>query len=237
MNCPIRVHLLYPIILHSCSRKNKKRDRVHNSNLKALARITSCATSINHHRLRESLLLAVLVVRLAVENAQNGEEKVDDVEVQADGGGNLLLDMVVAHDHLRVDEDVAAKDESCKATVDELAGGAVRQEHGHESEDDEAPQSSEQVGHPRCKVILGLAGKDCEEDEDACGEDGGVEDDGGLVEGDDDGDGVCFGEGEEREEEQVGRVGLALPVGETHKDHGAEELESREMWLAKVSLR
>lgn len=96
----------------------------------------------------DSFRLAILVVRLAVEDAQDGEEKVDDVEVQADGGGNLLLDMVVAHNHLGVDEDVAAEDEGSKASVDELAGRAIRKEHGHESKEDEAPQSAEEVGHP-----------------------------------------------------------------------------------------
>lgn len=56
--------------------------------------------------------------------------------------------MVVAHNHLRIDEDVAAEDEGCESAVDELAGGAVREEHGHEAEDDEAPEGSEEVGHP-----------------------------------------------------------------------------------------
>lgn len=94
------------------------------------------------------LTLDILVVRLAVENTQNSEEQVDDVQVQADGGGNLLLNVVVAHNHLRIDEDVAAEDEGCESAVDELAGGAVGEEHGHEAEDDEAPEGSEEVGHP-----------------------------------------------------------------------------------------
>lgn len=124
---------------------------------------------------------ALLVVVLAVEDAKDGEEEVDDVEIQADGGSNLLLDMVVAHDELRVDEDVGAEDESGSATVDKLGSRVIREEHGHETEENKSPESAEEVGHPRCKVILGLAGEQGEEDEDACSQDGGVENDRSLV--------------------------------------------------------
>lgn len=44
--------------------------------------------------------MARLVVLLAVQNAQDGQEQVDDIEVQADSRGDLLLDMVVSHDKL-----------------------------------------------------------------------------------------------------------------------------------------
>ena len=179
-------------------------------------------------RLRHILLTVCcspsLVVRLAVKNPQNGEEEVDDIEVQADGGGDLLLDVVLAHDKLRVDEDVRAEDEGGETTVDKLGGGVVGEEHGHEAEHEQAPERAEEVGHPRGEVVLGLAGKGREEDEDGGGQDDSVEDDGGLVEADDDGDGVGFGEGEEREEEDVGWVRLALPEGEAEEDHCADEL-------------
>lgn len=154
-----------------------------------------------------------LVIALAVEDAQDGEEEVDDVEVEADGGGDLLLDVVLAHNELGVDEDVAGEDQGGEAAVDELAGAAVGEEGGHEAEEDEAPEGAEQVRHPGGEVVFGLAGEEGEEDEDAAGQDHGVEDDLGLVEGDDDGDGVGFEEREAREEEEVRRVGFALPIG------------------------
>lgn len=165
-----------------------------------------------------------LVAGLGVEDAQDGEEEVDDVEVEADGGGNLLLDVVLAQDHLGVDEDVGAKDEGRGAAVEQLAGGAVGEEHGHEAEEEQAPEGAKQVRHPGGKVVFRLAGEEGQGEEDAAGEDDGVEDNGGAVKGDDDGDGVGLGEGEEREEEEVGGVGLALPVGEAEEDHGADEL-------------
>lgn len=170
-------------------------------------------------------LIATLVVGLRVEDAKNGEEQVDNVEVQADGGRNLLLDVVLTHNHLRIDENVGAKDEGRETAVDELAGRAVGEEHGHEAKEDETPQGAKEVGHPRGEVVLCLAGKERQEDKDTAGQDDGVEDYGRLVKGDDDGDGVGFGKGEEREEEEVCRVGFALPVGQAEEDHGAEELE------------
>lgn len=167
------------------------------------------------------------VVALAVKDAQDGEEEVDDVEVEANGGGDFLLDVVLAHDELSVDEDIGAEDEGRDAAVDKFGGGAVREEGGHEAKEDEAPEGTEKVGHPRGEVIAGLAGESGEEDEDAGGEDDGVEDQAGGVEGDDDGDGVGFEEGEAGEEYEVSRVRLALPVGEEHEDDGAEELRKK----------
>lgn len=112
-----------------------------------------------------------------------------------------------------VHEDIAAEYQGGKAAVDELASRAVREEGGHEAEENEAPQPAEEVGHPRGEVVLGLAGKGREENKNPSGQKDGVENDGGLIEGDDDGDGVRLEEGEAGQEEQVGRVRVALPVG------------------------
>lgn len=70
-----------------------------------------------------------------------------------------------------------------------------------------------------------MTGEQGQEDEDATSQKDGVENDRGLVERDDDGDGVCLEKGETREEEKVCRVGLALPIGEKHESDGAEQLE------------
>lgn len=89
-----------------------------------------------------------LVVRLAVEDAQNGKEEVNDVEVQADSSGDLFFDVVMAKDKLGVDQNVPTENESGKATIDEFAGGAVREEHSHKAEDDKTPKSTEEIRHP-----------------------------------------------------------------------------------------
>lgn len=168
-----------------------------------------------------------LVIALAVEDAQDGEEEVDDVEVEADGGGDLLLDVVVAQHELGVDEDVAREDEGGEPAVDQLGRAAVGEERGHEAEQDQAPQAAEQVRHPRREVVLRLAGEQREEHEDPARQDHGVQDDAGLVERHDDRDGVGLEQREAREEEKVRRVRLALPVGEEHERDGTEELQRK----------
>lgn len=140
--------------------------------------------------------LPPLVILLAVQDPQNRKEQVDDIEVQADCRSNLLLHMVVPDDQLGVDENVAAKDERRQAAVNEFACAAVGEEGGHESEQNESPESAEKVGHPASEVVLGLACECGEKDKDTRGEENGVEDDGCLVEGDDDGNGVGFEESE-----------------------------------------
>jgi hypothetical protein len=167
-----------------------------------------------------------LVILLAVEDAQDGQEQVDNVQVQADGGGNLLLDVVLAQDHLGINQDVAAKDEGGDAAVDELSGGAVGEEHGHKAKEDQGPEAAKQVGHPRGEVVLGLAGEEGEEDENAGGQDNCIKNDADFVKRHNNRDAVGLEEGEAAEEEQIGRVRFALPVGETEEAHRAEELHA-----------
>lgn len=175
-----------------------------------------------HRSLRQ--LRRRLVVRAGIEDSQDSQEQVDNVQIQANGGGDLFLDVMLAHDHLGVDEDVGAEEKSSDTSIDKFAGRAVGEKHVHEAEHDESPQGTEQIRHPRSKVILGLAGEESQEDKDGSGQDDSVENNGSIIEGNNNGDGVGFGEGKEREEEQVGGIRLALPVRETHEDHGAEQL-------------
>lgn len=60
----------------------------------------SAAPSTNLDRFR-------LVLILRVEDPQDSEEQINDVEVEGDGRRNLLLNMVVAHNHLCVYQNVA----------------------------------------------------------------------------------------------------------------------------------
>ena len=106
------------------------------------------------------------VVVLAVEDSQYGQEQIDDIKVQADGGSDLLLDVVVPHDKLCVHKNVARKDQCSDNTIDELDRLSVWKESGHEAEDDKYPKSAEQIWHPRRKVIFALAGERREEGED-----------------------------------------------------------------------
>ena len=138
-----------------------------------------------------------LIVGLAVEDSQNSEEEVDDIKIKADSGSNLLLDMVMAHNKLGIDQDITAEDEGGSTSVDELGGRVVGEESSHESEDDKSPERAEEIRHPRGKVVLGLTSEGSEEDEDSGSQNNGVKNDGSLVERNDDRDGVGFGESKE----------------------------------------
>lgn len=140
--------------------------------------------------------VAPLVVLLAVQDPQDRKEQVDDIKVQADCRSNLLLHMMVPDDQLGVDENVATEDERRKSAVNEFACAAVGEECSHESEQNESPESAEKVGHPASEVVLGLARESGKEDKDTRGEENGVQNDGGLVKGDDDGDSVGFEQSE-----------------------------------------
>ncbi len=92
--------------------------------------------------------MVCLIVVLVVENAEDGEEKVDDVKVEADGSSDLLLDMVMTHDQLGVNEDVATEDKSSDTTVNTISRAIGGQERSHEYEKNESPKCAEEIGHP-----------------------------------------------------------------------------------------
>jgi hypothetical protein len=145
--------------------------------------------------------LVDLVVVLAVQDPQNGQEQVDNVQVQRDGGSNLLLDMVMTHDELSVHEDVTREDESGNGPVDKLHCAVHWEKSSHEAENNEQPQSTEQVWHPVGEVIFRLAGKKRESDEDAECDDEGLDDDARIVERGHNADRVGFQSGKSRQEE------------------------------------
>ena len=106
-----------------------------------------------------------LVVLLAVENPQYGEEQIDNIEIQADRRSDLLFHMIVPHDQLCVNQDVARKDQSRHPTIHSIHSLATREEASHESEDDEHPQGTKQIRLPRGEVVFALAGEEREEAE------------------------------------------------------------------------
>ena len=90
--------------------------------------------------------------------------------------------MEVAHHHLRVHQDISTEDQSRNHSVDEFDSLAAWEERSHESENDQHPKSAEEVWLPCGEVVLGLAGEQAEEDEDASRDDQCLQHDAGFVE-------------------------------------------------------
>lgn len=102
------------------------------------------------------------------------------------------------------------------------------EEHGHEAEQHHHPQRAEKVRCPVREVVLALASEQAQRNEYAQCEEKRLQHNPGVGEGDDDGDGVCFHGGEAGEEDEVGRVRLALPEGEAEEDKGADQRHPHE---------
>ena len=109
--------------------------------------------------------------------------------------------MIVPHDELSIHQDVPTEDECRHNTVDQLDRAAVREERRHEPEDDEHPERAEEIGHPACEVVFGLAGEQGQGDEDTKRENKCFDHNPGFVEGRDDADGVGFEHSEAGQEE------------------------------------
>jgi len=90
--------------------------------------------------------------------------------------------MMLSHNHLRIHQDVGREYQGRDARVHQFHRAVAREEHGHESEQDQRPQAHEQIRHPGGEIIFRLAGDEGEADEEPRGQEDGFEDDGRLVE-------------------------------------------------------
>jgi hypothetical protein len=196
------------------------------------------------------VILTVLVVVLAVENSQNRQEQVQDIQVKADRSSNLLLDVVVADNKLRVHENVSREDQRSDDAVSKLHAARLREESGHETKQNQHPERTEQVRHPASEVVLGLARKECKGNEDTECEDQRLQDDAGLEHAGDHRDAVSLESSEGREECEIHRlyllsvflrarrdrrcthVALALPVSEQHESDCAEHADPHHPLIA-----
>jgi len=70
---------------------------------------------------------------LAVQNTKDGKEQVDDVQVQGNGGSNLLLHVVVLQDELSVHKNIATEDKRCYNTIAKLNLAVVWEKGRHEA--------------------------------------------------------------------------------------------------------
>ena len=55
--------------------------------------------------------------------------------------------------HLSVNKNVAAEDERGHNAITQLKSRGMREEGGHEAEEDENPEGAEEVGHPYCTLV------------------------------------------------------------------------------------
>lgn len=160
---------------------------------------------------------------MAVENSQDREEEVQNVEVERDSSGDLLFHMVVSDDQLGVHKDVATEDERSNDAVAEFNALGMWEESSHETEQDQHPESTEQVWHPAREVVLRLASEQAQEDKDAECEDQRLHDNPTLVEGCYDRNRVCLQCREDSQEDQIHRIALPLPKREEHKSNSSEQ--------------
>ena len=80
--------------------------------------------------------------------SENGEEQVDDIKIETDSSRNFLLNMVMSHNELGIHQDVAREYQCSNARVYQLNLAVTWEEHGHETKENQCPQSSKEVWHP-----------------------------------------------------------------------------------------
>jgi hypothetical protein len=149
------------------------------------------------------------------EEREQGQEQVDDVEVERDGGPHVLVVGVALDEVVGVVDDVPAEDERGEPAVDHERDAAQREEeldHGEDDEDhdggeEEGPEEAEVVAAPRRPERVRRQAQHHRR-----GQDRRLQDDRALREGAGQAHGEADGHGEEAEEEEVHGVAHVVVV-------------------------
>lgn len=80
------------------------------------------------------------VVLLAVQDPQNGQEQVQNVQIERNRRRDLLLNVVMPDDQLGIHQDIPTEDQSSHNAIAELNAAAPGEEGGHESKEDQNPK-------------------------------------------------------------------------------------------------
>lgn len=110
------------------------------------------------------------------------QEQVDDVQVEVDGGQDVLLWGELLHQHVGVVDDEATEDQSTGSSHDQLCAVAVEEEP-HEACNDKNPQAGEQSCAHFAEVSLGLEGVNCQSSKHGTCQAQGLQNNGVFIEG------------------------------------------------------
>jgi len=119
------------------------------------------------------------------------QEEVDDVQVEVDGGQDVLLGRELLHQQVCVVDDEATEDQGPHSRHDQLSAVAVEEEP-HEACDEEDPEAGEQSCSQFTEVSLGLERVDCQSSEHSTGQEQGLQYSGVFIEGQSCGHRNCF---------------------------------------------
>lgn len=168
------------------------------------------------------------------------QEEVDDVEVERDGGRNLLLSMHAAHDKLRVDQlqqslewenlqaeatthNVRREQKGADAGVNQLHHPTVREEHRHKPKDNHHPQHRIQSGVPAGEIILRLARPQCQREKQRSRNHHRLQHNLRIIETRNHGHRIRLERREPGQQQQICRIGLALPVRRAEEPERADK--------------
>lgn len=119
------------------------------------------------------------------------QEEVDNVQVEVDGGQDVLLGRELLHQQVGVVDDEAAEDQGSGSGHDQLCAVTV-EEKPHEACNEEDPQAGKQSCSQFAEVSLGLKRVDCQSSKHSTGQEQGLQHSGVFIEGQCCGHRNCF---------------------------------------------
>lgn len=123
------------------------------------------------------------------------QEEVDDVQVEVNGGQDVLLRGQLVHQQMGVIDDEAAEEQCSGASKHQLRGLIV-EEKPHETCNDQNPQAGKQSSSQLAEVSLRLEGVGSQSQEYSSGKEKGLKHYGILIKGHCCGNGDCLQQSE-----------------------------------------
>jgi len=149
-----------------------------------------------------------------VQDAEDAQEKVQEVEIERNGTHNVLVRRQLLVDEEGVKDDVSRKDETSSGGVNEVHGAVEGNEDADESGGDKGQEATKQEWCHSRKVVLRLEREERQAEEYNDSDEKGLKDDSGLVKGDNYANRERFHECESREEDEIGGEAMTLPEKE-----------------------
>lgn len=95
-----------------------------------------------------------------VEDTENVQEEVDNIQVEVNGGQDVLLRRELLHQHAGVIDDEATEDQGPSSSQEQTCIITVEEEP-HEGSNDEDPQTGEKPSSHFAEISFGLKGVGC----------------------------------------------------------------------------
>jgi len=152
-----------------------------------------------------------LIVIHVVEDAENHQEEINEVKIEADSAHDVLIGTKSLGDEVGVEYNISTEQQASEEAIDQVHCSAKWNEDSNETGHEEGDQTTEQIGAQAWEIVLGLEREQGESQEDTKRNQQGLEHNDLIVEGDNDAQRHALHNREGRQKDEVDRIAVSFP--------------------------